>query len=174
MEDKMKHESFIEFLASYVKPQVYVELGVYDGSTFDRVRPHVEDWSYGVDLKPRMDDLDGTDFTVYKMSTQEFSKLWNEDIHEDIDLMFIDADHSKEAVLKDVDNFWSYLKDDTGLLLLHDTWPLNKYQTQVGFSGDCYLATLEIKKKYKCELLTIPVPYGLSVIRKVGGDWRNG
>jgi len=170
----MKHEEFIEFIASYTKPQVYVELGTYDCSTFNKVKPHVQDWLYGVDLEPKTDELSGENFNIYTMSTEEFSELWNEDIHEDIDLMFIDADHSKEAVLKDVDNFWPYLKNDTGLMLLHDTWPLNKEQTKPGYSGNCYLATKEIKEKYNCELLTIPVPYGLSVIRKVGADWRNG
>ena len=90
-----------------------------------------------------------------------------------IDLIFIDADHSKDAVLKDVDSFWPYIKPDTGLLILHDTWPLNKQQTAPGYSGDCYLATKEIVSKYSCELLTIPVPYGITLIRRVGKDWRN-
>jgi len=59
-------------------------------------------------------------------------------------------------------------------MILHDTWPLNKEQISPGYSGNCYLTTKEIKEKYSCEVLTIPVPYGLSLIRKVGGDWRNG
>jgi len=46
----MKHETFVEFIASYLKPSVYVELGVYDGSTFGKVLPHVKDWAYGVDI----------------------------------------------------------------------------------------------------------------------------
>lgn len=172
----MKHEEFMEFIASYIEPQVYVELGVYDGSTFNRVHPYVQDWAYGVDINPKMkeEDMITLDSTVYQMSTKQFFEYWNDDIHKDIDLIFIDADHSKEAVLEDVANFWPYLKDDTGLMILHDTWPLNKKQTAPGYSGDCYLVTKEIKKKYQCELLTIPVSYGLSIIRKVEGNWRNG
>lgn len=170
----MKHEEFVEFIASYTKPQVYVELGVYDGSTFNRVYPHVQSWSYGVDIKPLMDDSDKPNCYIYTETTQDFFELWQEDIHEDIDLMFIDADHNKDAVLKDVANFWPYLKEDTGLMLLHDTWPLNKQQTAPGYSGNCYLVTGELKNKYSCEVLTIPVPYGLTMIRKVGRDWRNG
>ena len=173
----MKHESFVEFIASYVKPDIYVELGVYDCSTFHKVSEHVVGWSFGVDINP-LNDKEKLGTTIYKETTQDFARRWKneieDDIVDDIDLIFIDADHSKEAVLKDVENFWPHIKDDTGLIILHDTWPLNKVQTASGYSGDCYLATKEIKEKYACELLTIPVPYGLSVIRKIGGDWRNG
>jgi len=168
----MKHESFLEFIASYIKPQIYVELGIYDCSTFYKVSEHVIDWSFGVDIKPLKDDKK-INTTIYTETTEEFAKRWADEIQEEIDLIFIDADHSKDAVLKDVDSFWPYIKPDTGLLILHDTWPLNKQQTAPGYSGDCYLATKEIVSKYSCELLTIPVPYGITLIRRVGKDWRN-
>jgi len=172
----MKHESFIEFLASYLKPDVYVELGVYDGSTFNKVYPHVRGWAYGVDIKPLMDDSDKPNCSITTNTTKEFAVLWSEDIHEDIDLIFIDADHSKEAVLKDAQAFLHWLKLDTGIMVLHDTWPLNKQQTAPGYSGDCYKVTAELKNHYGdgIEVLTIPVSYGLTLIRRVGQDWRNG
>ena len=103
----MKHEEFVEFIASYTKPQVYLELGIYDGSTFNRVRPHVKSWAYGVDIKPKIkeEEMATSNSTVYQMSTEQFAEYWNEDIHEDIDLIFIDADHSKGEGLQDVANF---------------------------------------------------------------------
>jgi len=71
----MKHENFVEFIASYTKPQVYVELGVFDGSTFDKVYPYVQSWAYGVDIKPLLDTSDKPNCQIYKETTEDFFGL---------------------------------------------------------------------------------------------------
>lgn len=170
----MNHEKFVELIALYTKPQIYVELGAFQCSTFNIVAKHVTEWSYAVDIGNFSIHMESDSRrSFYTMSTEKFSKFWSRAIGKQIDLIFIDASHQKESVIEDVNNFLPFLRTTTGLMLLHDTWPLNKAQTHPGYSGDGYLAIKEIKKISGCEVLTIPIPYGITIIRKMGDDWRD-
>ena len=108
---------------------------------------------------------------VFTLSDKEPSLT---EIKKEIDLIFIDADHSKEAVWEDFQNFYKWLRPNTGILVMHDSWPPNQAYTHPGRCGDCYMAISKVKQIEDAEVLTLPFQYGLTLVRKVAEDWRNG
>lgn len=174
----MQHSEFIAQLAKWLSPKVYVEFGVgYAG-------PHTYPYMvnnfhqcevYGVDivdLKNNLPKRNGAHF--FHGTTDAFMKQWNKD--KMIDLCFIDADHVCHEVINDVERVLPYIQPDTGIICLHDTWPPSKDYTSVDKCNTAYQAPYILKNKYsskELEILTIPAPYGITLIRKVGDDWRN-
>lgn len=99
------------------------------------------------------------------MTTDEFAELLKK-YPITIDMLFIDADHSKESVLKDFWNFFPFVKEQ-GLILLHDTHPKNIHYTEKSLCGDAYLVIEELKNHYdEFEFMTIPIHPGLTIVRK--------
>ena len=83
-----------------------------------------------------------------------------------IDMLFIDADHSKESVLDDFKAYFDLVTVD-GIILLHDSYPANEQDALPGYCGDCYKAIEELSKNTEAyEMMTIPVPPGLTLCRK--------
>jgi predicted O-methyltransferase YrrM len=160
------HESFIEHLASVLKPRVYVELGLYRCELFNRVIPYAQRL-IGVDVAAEagkwMAKSDKVKFV--NSSTDEYAATLQ--AHPmSIDMLFIDADHSKEAVLRDFWNFFPFVSRHE-LIILHDTFPKNIDYTQPGFCADAYKAIEELSKYTdKFEMMTIPVHPGLTLCRK--------
>lgn len=170
------HCEILKAIAREMKPNVYVELGICGGSTFNAVAPFSSE-AYAVDIAIGMPKaiLQGEKYKPFVMKTEEFAKKWKEDIKKEIDLIFIDADHSKEAVYNDIMNFWPYLKTDSGLMVLHDMWPPSSKYVDPGYCGDGFLVKQKIKKELPdLEFVSLPLQYGLGVMRKAGKDWRNG
>lgn len=170
----MNHRELLEKISKAMQPDVYVELGVYLGKCFNMVSAHASE-AWAVDIEDVGETIRrGANF--YKGTTKDFSEHWNDNIKKHIDLIFIDADHSKEAVLNDVVNFLPWLKVDTGLMVLHDTWPKNKMETSPKYSGNAYLVPPIVKNLFgvNTEILTFPYLCGLTFIRALGDNWRNG
>jgi glycosyltransferase involved in cell wall biosynthesis/predicted O-methyltransferase YrrM len=160
------HEDFIVHLASILRPRVYVELGIYRCALFNRVIPFA-DHLIGVDLNPEagqfMAKSSKTQFI--NSTTLEFAQqikagsLW-------IDMLFIDADHSKGAVLQD---FYAYLPyvAPHGLILLHDVHPGSEELLNPAWCGTAYLAAEELSRyRDEFEIMTIPASPGLAICRK--------
>lgn len=160
------HEDFIVTLAAQLRPKIYVELGLYRCELFNKIIPYA-DYLIGVnvsaDAEKWMHNSQKT--TFLNLSTDEFANaLGSHPIL--IDLLFIDADHSKESVLSDFWNFFPYVKDD-GVILLHDTYPKNQHYTDKGLCGDAYRAIDQLKEhSSEFELMTVPIPPGLTIVRK--------
>lgn len=160
------HENFIVHLGSVLKPRVYVELGLYHCELFNRMEPFVQRM-IGVDLVPEsgayMIKNPKAEFKC--MSTSDFAKeLKSNPIA--IDLLFIDADHSKEWVKQDFLGFFPFVSDQ-GVILVHDVYPKDKQFTELGYCGDGYQAIFELsKQKDEYEMMTIPVHPGLTLCRK--------
>jgi predicted O-methyltransferase YrrM len=88
-----------------------------------------------------------------------------------IDLLFIDACHNKENVLRDFENYSKFVCEGTGLILLHDTHPISEEIAQPYLAGSAWEAAWEIRMNSKFrsnfEIVTLPGPSaGLSIIRK--------
>ncbi len=160
------HEDFIVHLASVLRPKVYVELGLYQCALFNKIIPHA-DQLIGIDIvKSAGEFMDKSDKTTFfKGTTDAFAaKLKKKPIQ--IDLLFIDADHSQKSVLNDFKQLFPYVADQ-GVILLHDGYPKNKEYTQPGYCGDGYKAIAKLsKERDDFELMTIPVHPGLSLCRK--------
>jgi predicted O-methyltransferase YrrM len=160
------HESFITHLASVVRPKVYVELGLYHCTLFNQIIPYAQQL-IGVDVSEEPDKyMQKTSKTVFvNMSTYAFAEeLRTHPIQ--IDMLFIDADHSREAVLNDFRNFFPFVAPH-GLILLHDSHPKDEEQTKIGYCGTCYQAVAELSQHTEeYEMVTIPIPPGLTICRK--------
>lgn len=160
------HEDFIAHIAETVKPEVYVELGLYQCELFNKIVP-LADELYGVDINPDAGKfMQKSAKTFFHCGTTDsFVKIFASQ-NKKIDLLFIDADHCKESVLQDFWNYFPYVSDH-GLILLHDTHPKNLQYTDKGYCGDAYLVVEELKNhSNEFEFMTIPVHPGLTLIRK--------
>ena len=88
------HSDLIVQLVKSVNCQIYLELGIYDGSTLSRVGQFVPR-VIGVDIKDLRNNKNIGEF--YLSTTQDFLQKFNEMV----DVIFIDADHSFESVKQD-------------------------------------------------------------------------
>jgi len=171
----LNHPELIEIFARILRPQRYLELGIQFCEVIKRmidVCPNV----YGVDIQSNEHiEKYQNRFKFYNMSTTDFLKdvlrnnpeFNNSENKEFFDMVFIDADHSHSSSLSDFDMVFDYVKDH-GFIFLHDTYPISQRWTDPGLCNDCYKTADYIKKNYmdKCEILTIPVNPGLSIVRK--------
>lgn len=151
-------------LAKLFKPEVYVELGVKKGYTLTQMAPLVGK-AIGIDINPVYTNR--WNIETIQCTTKEYAKSL-EGKSEFIDMLFIDADHSKEAVLTDFVNFLPYVKQGTGLILMHDTHPVNLKLLVDGYCSNAWEAAVEIRKCVpQVEIVTLPGPWaGLSIVRK--------
>lgn len=169
---------FIELfiaLAKLYRPKVYVELGVKKGYTLKRMAPFVGQ-AIGIDIVPLAIDLPNVKFVQGKTTEFAESLAGREPF---IDMLFIDADHSTKAVLEDFYAYFPYVKPGTGLILLHDTHPINEELTEDGYCSDAWKTAVYLRKEGYCmdlEIVTLPGPWaGLSIVRKLGVhhlSWR--
>ena len=160
------HEDFIVHLASLVCPKVYVELGIYHCALFNRIIPFAEQL-IGVDISAEsgnyMQQSSKTRF--FKGTTHEFAQEVAVNPLQ-INMLFIDADHSKEAVLQDFIEFFPFVVPH-GLILLHDTHPGNEQMMDPAWCGTAYQAVEEyLRETGSYELMTIPLSPGLTICRK--------
>jgi glycosyltransferase involved in cell wall biosynthesis/predicted O-methyltransferase YrrM len=130
------HRQFAEWLVSYMKPKVTVDLGVDWGfSTFSLAIPRVGH-VYGIDNFVG-DDYVGEDHlrkkyqfvmtkreklhlqdnvTIVEGDFNEVAETWDRKI----DILHIDGSHHYEDVKKDFET-WSQFVNDDGVILMHDT-----------------------------------------------------
>lgn len=160
------HEDFIVNLAENLRPNTYCELWLYRCELFNRIVPFSNRLIW-VDLSKEPGKF------MKKCKKTEFHNMTTDDYFENIkgswiqiDLLFIDANHSKESVMKDFVNYFE-LVSNQGIILLHDWYPKNEFYTQSGYCWDWYLAIAELSKKCDTyEMVTIPVHPGLTICRK--------
>jgi len=160
------HEDFIFNLASVVRPKVYVELGIQYCRLFNRIIPLTER-AIGVDITPEAGNymLKSNNAQFFSGTTDQFAKELAQDPFQ-IDMLFIDADHSKEAVLQDFRNFFPFVAPH-GLILLHDTHPGDEHMLDRSLCDTAYQAVEELSKDTELyEIMTIPISPGLSICRK--------
>jgi len=150
--------------ATILRPDVYLELGLYKGETITQVGAFAKQ-TIGVDIHKPSNVFQ---FTFFQMSTDTFfSKVKSGEIDlPALDMVFIDADHAYEQSLVDFHNTLGYVSDH-GLIFLHDTYPRDESFTNPRYCGDSYKTAWYIRKEYSdCEIVTIPCHPGLSIIRK--------
>lgn len=171
---KYKNQEFmplIKFLVDMYQPDTYVEVGIQKGYCFKQIAPLVKN-AIGIDIKLLFDLPDAT---LIENTSLNVAKNWK---YGKIDLIFIDGDHSHEAVLADVDAFLPYLRPCTGLMLLHDTYPGKPEFAIDGYCSDAWKSAVKIHRNLNysdIEIVTLPGPYaGLSILRKAEDHlhWR--
>jgi hypothetical protein len=147
----------------------YVEYGVRDGGNFAKMSEYVSE-AYGVDICIR----EGIDaFSRGKLNTQLYemtTDVFRDNIlpyMDDVDVVFIDADHSSKSVISDFEGIISRVNAG-GYIVMHDTYPCNEDYLHAGACHDCYKTPMYIKEKYKdeIEILTLPLNPGVTIVRK--------
>lgn len=105
------HEAFILDLAKLLRPKNYVELGLYQCKLFNSIIPYA-DKLVGVDMSPKVGAFmkKGPKTEFYQKMTGEYFEEFKKNPFE-IDMIFIDADHSAKSVMEDFRNFFPYVKD---------------------------------------------------------------
>ena len=104
-----------KFVKDLKKDDVYLEVGVQYGRSLDFVRRNSEAQVYGIDITDELfvGDIPGATFIVKE--SNEAVKDWDKQI----DVLFIDADHSYEGCLDDWNNFSPFVKKG-GWVVFHD------------------------------------------------------
>lgn len=160
------YRKFLEFLSSSLQPESYLEIGLAAGQTFQRLIPHCKKLR-GVDpAPPRLSELPRK-CELFAMSSNEYFRLHPGDTY---DLVFVDGLHEHQQVLRDIRNCLSCLKPN-GLIAVHDTFPTTPAMTDPNQCGDTYKAMVELRADRSLELLTLPITYGLTLIRKIGNGF---
>jgi hypothetical protein len=138
----------------------YLELGIFIGHTFNEVCRYVPN-AIGVDLYDvRYDKSVGK---VICMATDDYFKQNNQTF----DIIFIDADHKYESVVKDLENSLKVLNKH-GIIFLHDTDPMSHEYTVPSHCGDSYKIINYLYEKHpELDVVTLPVTEaGLTIVKR--------
>jgi predicted O-methyltransferase YrrM len=166
---KQEFIPLIKFLVEMYQPDTYVEVGVQKGHCFNQIAPLVKQ-AVGVDIDIRASVTTSDNISLFEMPALEFAGAWPKD--RQIDLLFMDADHSKQGVLKSFDALSKFVTPQTGLILIHDTYPGSEHLVNCDYCHTAWEAARAIhslKKYSKFEIVTLPGPYaGISIIRNAG------
>lgn len=130
-------------LADLMQIQVYAELGIYQGETFNAINAPSK---IAVDIDQK--------YLSYAEDSPSIKKLLGDStvlanyLHENsilLDMLFIDANHSCQAVIDDFKNLEVFVEPN-GIILMHDTFPKSFLYSSQEYCGDAYLALDELTK----------------------------
>ncbi len=143
------HEDFIINLARLVRPKLFVKLGLSQCELFNRITPYAEK-SIGVDIQSEAGNYmkQSQDTRFVKGTTQEFTKEL-EISPLQINLLFIDGEHSRESRPQDLYDFFPFIAPQ-GFILVQDPRP----------------EKAEMLKPEAYDLMKIPASPGLTIFRK--------
>jgi hypothetical protein len=165
---KQEFRDLILELVLLFKPHTYCEIGIKKGYVFNYISRHVSR-AVAVDIAPFRGIRKGGNTIHYQVSSIDFALKWTEQSNTQIDMLFIDANHQAEYVLADVVALSPFVPEHTGLILLHDTYPIRKELLVDTRCSDAWLAAKYIHQDMvnEFEIVTLPGPQaGLSIIRK--------
>jgi len=153
-----RHPQIVLSLVKLLNVSSYLELGLYVGETFELVCSVIRD-CVGVDVVDRRRNK--SIGTFYNTTTDKFFETNNRTF----DLIFIDADHRYESVLRDLKNALKILNQN-GTIILHDTDPENISYYNPGFCGDSYKVINELDKM-GLDSITIPSGHeGITLVKR--------
>ena len=173
---EMEYIGILLELARLLKPKTYVEIGVKKAFTFNQMTGIIPE-CYGIDIDAscasrisyrKAEDVKRIHF--HHGGSKTFASYATECAVPLIDFLFIDGDHKWESVLKDLLALLPFVTPTTGLIFLHDTYPVCPELATSGYCSDAWRAARLIRLYYadRVEIVTLPGPWaGLSILRKV-------
>ena len=140
-------------LTKFIKPTVCVIIGTGDG-LIPRVIREAQLQSFAPESKTYVIDLGETmgampekihdetsmfrimypEILVYKGYSVPNGIQYISNLETEIDILWIDGDHSHEGSLRDFDNYSTFVKEN-GIIFLHDTAPNGAGETQPSWCG---------------------------------------
>ncbi len=165
--ETFNHIQFLEFMASWIKPEKYLELGCRSGASLIPISSHCKS-VIGVDMDPPGYNIP-TNAKIEVCTTDEYFEKTDESVQ--YDMVFIDADHSYEQSLKDFMN----VKDKVignGFIFMHDTSPYDVSFTASYLCGDTWKTAKWIKNNLinEWEVVTLPFNPGLTILKRMNID----
>jgi hypothetical protein len=156
---KYNHTELITEIVKQLNCSTYLELGIYDGTNLINVSKYV-DRIISVDIKDIRKQHVGE---FHLKTTDEFFENFNEMV----DVVFIDADHNFESVKKDFKNALKIL-NEFGVIILHDTDPIELKYIDPGYCGDSYKMDGWVRENYPdLDIMTLPISEaGLTLIKR--------
>lgn len=165
------HTQIIVEIARQLKPEVYVELGLGGMSNFRLVAPHCRK-AVGVEINPVHSNFPDNCLIKDRTRTEDFLENWEGRI----DMAFVDADHNWESARADSLGILKHLARDTGVMLMHDTWPPDARHLKTDRCGTVNRVPGMLRDSElgpELEITTLPIRYGLTVVRRRGEAWQN-
>ncbi len=155
----MPYYNIILNIALTVGCQNFLELGLANGVNHKSMLKVVPN-CVGVDIEKK---FTGEIPRFYQMTTDEFF----EQNTEKFDIIFIDAYHKYEQVVKDFKNSIACL-EDRGIIFLHDTDPYSEHMLANHIASDSYRMNEYIRKNHpEFDFITLPVSsMGLSICNR--------
>ena len=156
------HETLIPALAAQLGVRRYLELGTHQNETIGRVAVMLPPDSVvvGVDVT---EPTHRARNVAYRIMSSTAYLAGPVAIDAPFDMVFIDADHSAQAVLADFYGVLPHVRPD-GLILLHDGNPETVADTEPGYCGTGWQAIRTITETH--EAVTLPYHPGLTIVRK--------
>lgn len=163
-EVEYKQMEFVWLLKGLMKmyhPSTYLECGIRRGYTFRQVA-HLASRAIGVDVVDCKSICAPHEF--YHGTTSGFLDSWRGG---SIDMIFHDASHDSNVILQDIKKMKKVITPYTGLILIHDTYPMNIKLTGDGWCGSAWNAAKSIHDNFSdFEIVTLPGPWaGISILR---------
>ena len=157
--------ALIAALAAFLKPDLYVELGVDQGETFRMTAPHCAK-SIAVDIADNASSINGTQNSRFVRSdTVAFLRTMPA---ESVDFAFLDSSHDAEITYRELAELDRVMVVN-GVIAMHDTYPPRKLYTGDEYCSDVHTVPANIAARYGWEVMTLPAEYGVTVCRKHRG-----
>lgn len=174
----MKRHDIINSLITKFNYKTYLEIGTQSFVNFNKINAFnktcVEPFPCS-SFDPQLYTFIGT--------SDEYFKTINKNTL--FDIVFIDGDHTKEQVLKDIENSLNHLSNN-GTIVCHDCLPLtelmqSKQMVKGGWTGDVWkgIAKLRIERT-DLDIKVVDTDMGCGIIRRginvpyePKGDWEN-
>lgn len=159
---------WLEYFALQIKPEVYLEIGVNQAQTFNRLPAG---YAVGVDPNPDCKKFIKRGRSKFYCMTSDYFFDTKDalELRGKVNMIFIDGLHQCDQVMIDFHNSLLML-GKTGWIFLHDTWPPDSRHTYPDRCGDVYKALNSlhsfVKQNDDYEIITLPWAFGLTVIRK--------
>lgn len=151
------HEDLIAALAKFLRPSLYVEIGVAQGRTYRKVMRYARE-TRGCDIDPRTPPYPGV---VIQDSLRFIRSLEDGSV----DLALIDAEHRADQAEKEFVVLEPKMSPN-GVVLFHDVYPPNRDFLDAGRCGDVFEVSGWMASRPGVESLTLASEYGLMLVRR--------
>jgi hypothetical protein len=158
------HTSFLVNCARLIRPNLYVEIGIYEAATLNEVAKYCNH-AIGIDTNPKsLTHIRGKNISGINNTSDALpSHRLIEDNHL-IELAFIDGNHDSDQVLRDFRNIRPFCSRNC-LVIFHDTFPRSPDFLDRGLCSDSYRVPELIYHEFASEwsYVTIPRHPGMTI-----------
>ena len=149
-------QDVINYLIKKFEYTKFLEIGVRENNGILSINHINCEHKDGVDIMPGRCN--------YTMTSDKFFETIPETRMYDI--IFVDGDHEKVQVLRDVENSLKHLNPN-GVILCHDINPISEMHLQARYCNNCWEAWAELRStRSDLEMYALNIDLGPGIIRK--------